>query len=66
MSFGYRKDSSMRTIKTKECANCPNLKIDEIMEDYICSIEKNELLEYVEEILWQIRGLDKLRRCFKE
>jgi predicted ArsR family transcriptional regulator len=55
----------METIKTKECLNCPHLKVDETMEDYICSIEKNGLLEYVGETLWQISGSDKLRRCLK-
>lgn len=56
----------MKTIQTKECLGCPNLKIDEIMEDYICVIEKNKLLEYVGETLWQISGSDQLRRCWKE
>jgi hypothetical protein len=50
-------------IKTSECAHCPYLILDEIMEDYICAVDKNALTKYVGDTKWEIEGSDVIRNC---
>lgn len=53
----------MMKIKTSECAHCPYLILDEIMEDYICAVDKNALTKYVGDTKWEIEGSDVIRNC---